>query len=55
MLMHLGETKAADDLLNAIETVLGRADPYEITPDLGGKGKTQSLGAAVEKVIREGK
>jgi tartrate dehydrogenase/decarboxylase / D-malate dehydrogenase len=54
MLLHLGEIEAAEELINAIETVLGRSDPSEITPDLGGKGSTQTLGAAVLRVIREG-
>lgn len=55
MLLHLGETEAAENLIRAIEKVLGRADVTEITPDLGGTAKTQSLGAAIEKAIREGK
>jgi tartrate dehydrogenase/decarboxylase / D-malate dehydrogenase len=55
MLLHLGETKAANDVLSAIENVLGRAHAFEITPDLGGQGKTQALGAAIEKAIRESK
>ncbi|KAF8524453.1 hypothetical protein JB92DRAFT_2880460 [Gautieria morchelliformis] len=54
MLLHLGETEAANDMLSAIEIVLGRADASEITPDLGGQGNTQGLGAAIEKAIREG-
>jgi len=53
MLLHLGEKEAAQDLMNAIDKVLGRADAYEITPDLGGKAKTQTLGAAIEKAIIE--
>ncbi|KAF8523172.1 hypothetical protein BU17DRAFT_75070 [Hysterangium stoloniferum] len=54
MLLHLGETKAAESIMNAIDLVLGRANTSEITPDLGGKAKTQALGAAIEKAIREG-
>ncbi|KAF8579082.1 tartrate dehydrogenase [Ramaria rubella] len=53
MLLHLGELKAANDVLGAIERVLGRADSSEVTPDLGGNAKTQTLGAAIEKAIRE--
>lgn len=53
MLLHLGETEAAADVLGAIEKVLGRADVDEITPDMGGKAKTQALGAAIERAIRE--
>ncbi|KAF8525556.1 hypothetical protein BU17DRAFT_41718 [Hysterangium stoloniferum] len=54
MLLHLGETKAAESIMNAIDLVLGRANTSEITPDLGGGAKTQALGAAIEKAIREG-
>ncbi|KDQ60513.1 hypothetical protein JAAARDRAFT_32922 [Jaapia argillacea MUCL 33604] len=51
MLLHLGETAAAEDMLSAIEQVLGRGDFSEITPDMGGKGRTEILGRAIEKAI----
>lgn len=53
MLLHLGEKEAATDLMAAIDTVLGRANPSEITPDLGGKAMTHDLGAAIERAVRE--
>ncbi|KIJ47493.1 hypothetical protein M422DRAFT_28813 [Sphaerobolus stellatus SS14] len=53
MLLHLGEKEAAQDIIDAIDKVLGTAKVEEITPDLGGKAKTQDLGAAIEKAIRE--
>lgn len=53
MLLHLGEKQAAADIMTAIETVLGRAHPSEITPDLGGNAMTHDLGAAIEKAIRD--
>src|SRR4029453_15490543 len=51
MLDHLGEKKAADKLMKAIEHVT--ADPANHTPDLGGKATTRSVTDAVKKGIRE--
>lgn len=59
MLEHLGEKEAADAVLSAIETVLGGAknrleqgEMDVLTPDMGGKGTTESLGRAIENAIR---
>ncbi|GHG02940.1 MULTISPECIES: tartrate dehydrogenase [Amycolatopsis] len=50
MLEHLGETAAAAAVVAAIERVLaGRPDVH--TPDLGGSGTTESLGAAIAAEI----
>ena len=48
MLQHFGYIEAADAMLKAIETVLSTAGEDVMTPDMGGKGTTQSLGEAVE-------
>ncbi len=42
MLEHLGQKVAADAIVKAIERVL--AAGTELTPDMGGKATTQSLG-----------
>lgn len=55
MLLHLGEKEASQDIMNAIDEVLGRAQASEITPDLGGTATTQALGAAIERAIRNSK
>ena len=52
MLRHLGEKKAADAILQAIENVLGRKKPEEITPDMGGKAKTKDLADAIEVELK---
>jgi tartrate dehydrogenase/decarboxylase / D-malate dehydrogenase len=49
MLEHLGEQKAADRLMKAIERVT--ADPKLHTPDLGGKATTKQVTAAVKKAL----
>jgi tartrate dehydrogenase/decarboxylase/D-malate dehydrogenase len=49
MLDHLGEAAAARAVEAAIETVL--ADPRLLTPDLGGKATTQSLGKAIADAL----
>jgi tartrate dehydrogenase/decarboxylase / D-malate dehydrogenase len=49
MLEHLGEPKAADRLMKAIERVT--ADPKLHTPDLGGKATTKQVTAAVRKAL----
>ena len=51
MLEHLGEAKAANALMKAIEAVTG--DSANHTPDLGGKATTRSVTDAVKRAIRE--
>jgi len=51
MLEHLGEKRAADRLMRAIERVTG--DKTNHTPDLGGAATTRSVTDAVKKVIKE--
>jgi tartrate dehydrogenase/decarboxylase/D-malate dehydrogenase len=45
MLEHLGETKAAEAVVGAIEQVLLK--PEYLTPDVGGKASTQTVGKAI--------
>jgi tartrate dehydrogenase/decarboxylase / D-malate dehydrogenase len=45
MLEHLGEAAAAARVLKAVEDVLGQGDG--LTPDLGGRGSTGSLGREI--------
>jgi tartrate dehydrogenase/decarboxylase / D-malate dehydrogenase len=49
LLEHLGEAKAANRLMNAIERVT--ADPRFHTPDLGGRARTSDVTAAVIDAI----
>jgi len=49
MLEHLGYREAHDDIMTAIENVL--REKQELTPDMGGKGSTESLGKAIEEAI----
>ena len=49
MFQHLGHTDAHDIIMNAIETVL--CSGMELTPDMGGKGKTEDLGKAIAAAI----
>jgi tartrate dehydrogenase/decarboxylase/D-malate dehydrogenase len=49
MLEHLGYREAHDDVMTAIENVL--REKQELTPDMGGKGSTESLGKAIEEAI----
>jgi tartrate dehydrogenase/decarboxylase / D-malate dehydrogenase len=49
MLEHLGRKPAAEAILAAIERVL--AGGTELTPDMGGKGSTQSLAQAVADAL----
>lgn len=51
MLHHLEHRDAADVILKAIETVLGRSEPSIMTADMGGSGTTKSLGEAIQKEI----
>ena len=53
MLDHLGETDAAAGVVAAIETVLDER-PDVRTPDLGGSGTTEALGAAIAAEITAG-
>lgn len=53
MLAHLDHQKAADCVLEAIENVLARSETHVMTPDMGGKGATASLGEAIEREIVE--
>ena len=48
MLEHLGETTAARVIMAAIESVLSSANS-PLTPDLGGRGTTAELGAAIAR------
>lgn len=52
MLSHLGHAQAADDIVQAIETVLQAADPAVLTPDLKGRGTTTTLGEAIAARLR---
>jgi len=45
MLEHLGEKPAAQAIEQAIFRVIARRDP--LTPDIGGKAKTQDMGEAI--------
>ncbi|TFK61151.1 tartrate dehydrogenase [Pluteus cervinus] len=51
MLEHLGEKDAATAVIKAIESVLARGGTNLLTPDMQGKGTTQSLGVAIEQEI----
>ncbi|NGY62242.1 tartrate dehydrogenase [Lentzea sp. NEAU-D13] len=53
MLGHLGELAAAAQVVAAIETVLDER-PEVLTPDLGGSGTTEGLGAAIAAEITAG-
>ncbi|MFD4251410.1 tartrate dehydrogenase [Amycolatopsis thermoflava] len=52
MLDHLGEPDAAAQVVAAIETVLDE-QPEVHTPDLGGSGTTEKLGAAIADEIAQ--
>jgi tartrate dehydrogenase/decarboxylase/D-malate dehydrogenase len=49
MLEHLGETAAHDNILRAIERVIG--DERVRTPDLGGKATTAEMTKAVAAAL----
>ena len=51
MLDHFGETAASADVLEGIESVLRSGDASILTPDLGGRGSTSSLGEAIASTI----
>ncbi|MAY70927.1 MAG: tartrate dehydrogenase [Halomonas sp.] len=54
MLEHLGQKDAGDAILAAIEAVLEDGDSEVLTPDLGGNGTTERLGAAISERIAQG-
>ncbi|MEE8344715.1 MAG: tartrate dehydrogenase [Woeseiaceae bacterium] len=49
MLQHLGHQAAHDDIMSAIENIL--REGAQLTPDMGGKAGTSSLGKAIEQSI----
>jgi tartrate dehydrogenase/decarboxylase/D-malate dehydrogenase len=49
MLQHLGHQAAHDSIVSAIEDVL--SEGAELTPDMGGKADTISLGKAIESFV----
>ena len=49
MLEHLDHADAARAIERAIETVL--ADPAALTPDMGGRATTQTLGTAIAAAV----
>ena len=49
MLQHLGHQDAHDSIITAIESVL--RDARQLTPDMGGKSDTESLGKSIESAI----
>ncbi len=49
MLEHLGHADAASAIETAIESVLG--EKSLLTPDMGGRAKTQDLGKAIAEAI----
>lgn len=51
MLQHFGHKEAADAMMHGIESVLARSDIRTLTPDLGGKGNTATLGEAILREI----
>lgn len=52
MLEHLGQKDAHNLIMKSIEQTI-KAGEF-LTPDMGGKAKTEQLGAAIEKGIEEG-
>lgn len=54
MLEHLGYQEAGDAIMAAIEEALAEGEQSQsLTPDLGGKGNTESLGKVIEKKVTE--
>jgi tartrate dehydrogenase/decarboxylase/D-malate dehydrogenase len=49
MLQHLGHQAAHDSIMTAIENVL--REGKQLTPDMGGKSNTESLGKSIEVSI----
>ena len=54
MLEHLGAEAAGHEIERAIDTVLQAGDISVLTPDIGGRGSTETLGQAVIEVLRKG-
>ncbi|KRB36587.1 tartrate dehydrogenase [Microbacterium sp. Root180] len=52
MLDHLGHSDAATAILTAVEDVLAAGDPDVLTPDIGGRGATDSLARAISDAVR---
>ncbi|MGO2110943.1 MAG: tartrate dehydrogenase [Pseudoclavibacter sp.] len=51
MLDHLGHPEAGEQVVAAFERVLAAGDPDVLTPDLGGRGSTASLGEAIAHAL----
>jgi tartrate dehydrogenase/decarboxylase/D-malate dehydrogenase len=54
MLEHLGEIEAGKAIVSAIERVMERGDASVITPDLKGRGTTETLGQAIAEALAAG-
>ena len=52
MLNHIGETAAATKIRNAYDTVLAEGNPEVLTPDIGGRGTTQTFTDAIIKAMK---
>nr|WP_298249234.1 tartrate dehydrogenase [uncultured Halomonas sp.] len=54
MLEHLGYQEASEAIVAAFEAVLAEGDEAVLTPDIGGRGTTETLGRAIaERVLSE--
>ena len=51
MLNHMGEASAAERIRAAYDTVLTQGDPAHLTPDIGGRGTTDSFTQAIVDVL----
>ncbi|WP_312042019.1 tartrate dehydrogenase [Erwinia sp.] len=51
MLEHLGHDEAAEAVVAAIERVLSKEDKLQLTPDIGGTGKTSDVGNAIAMAL----
>lgn len=51
MLEHLGHPDAAAAILSAVDTVLAGGAPDVLTPDIGGRGTTESLARAIADAV----
>jgi len=51
MLNHLGRTEAADRIRQAYDEVLAEGDPAHLTPDIGGRGTTETFTDAVIRAL----
>ncbi|MBI4582057.1 MAG: NAD-dependent isocitrate dehydrogenase [Planctomycetes bacterium] len=52
MLNHLGATEKASRIRNAYDSVLGERDLSLLTPDIGGRGTTQSFADAIIRAMK---